>query len=129
MPKKDTEPVRQQICTLLAQGHSLKEICAAPAMPSVGTVYNWLMPGNPSFNPEFLDQYRVARMWQSESFIEKIIELSRDDSVPPETKKIQIDALKIAATKLEGRKSSDDKPRQIAVKVVYISPSTSTQSN
>ncbi|MFM9872729.1 MAG: hypothetical protein ACKVQS_04595 [Fimbriimonadaceae bacterium] len=128
MPKKNTDNVRQQICNLLAQGQSLKNICAMPSMPSVGTIYNWLMPGHPAFNPEFLDQYRVARMWQSESFIEKIIELSKDNSLPPDVKKIQIEALKIAATKLESRNISDDKPRQIIVKVVYESQSTSTHS-
>ncbi len=125
MAKKNTDSVRQQICNLLAQGQSLKDICIAQSMPSVATVYNWLMPGHPAFNPEFLDQYRVARMWQTEAYMEKIIEISKDQSMPAEEKKLQIDALKIAASKLEGRKYNDDKPRQITVKVVYKSQSTS----
>lgn len=80
------------------------------------------MPAHPSFIPEFLDMYRVARMWQADSLIEKIIEISKSSNLPPEEKKIQIDALKIAASKLDARKHGDEKPRQISIKVVYISP-------
>lgn len=80
-------------------------------MPSLASVFNWLMPGHPSFQPDFLDQYRIARMWQTESLAEKMIAISRDDSFSPEAKKIQLDALKAAVSKLEGKKYGDDKPR------------------
>lgn len=116
---KYTDSLRQQLCNLLAQGKSLREICADSKMPSLTTVYNWLSPGNPKFNPEFLDQYRVARMWQSEAFLEQIIEISRSEELTTDQKKMQMDALKTASARLEGRKYGDDKPRQLTVKVVY----------
>lgn len=116
---KYTDALRQQLCNLLAQGHSLRDICNDPKMPSLTTVYNWLSPSSPKFNPEFLDQYRVARMWQSEAFLEQIIEISRNEKLTSDQKKIQIDALKTASARLEGRKYGDDKPRQLTVKVVY----------
>jgi hypothetical protein len=119
MPKKNTDSVRQQICNRIAQGQSLRDICTDPSMPSITTVYNWLMPGSNIFNSEFLDQYRVARMWQTEGLAERMIEISRDPNLTPESKKIQLDALKAASAKLEARKYGDDKPRQITVKVVY----------
>lgn len=111
---------RQEICNRLAQGIPLREICSMPEMPSLATVYNWLMPGHAAFDPEFLDCYRVARMWQAEALTEKMLLVSRDESMPNDAKKIQIDALKAASAKLDGRKLGDDKPRQITVKVVYV---------
>lgn len=114
------QSIRQEICNLLAQGFPLREICARKDMPCLATVYSWLMPGHPSFDNEFLDQYRVARMWQAEALTETMLIVSKDESVPNDAKKIQIDALKAASAKLEGRKYGDEKPRQITVKVVYV---------
>ena len=48
--------VAAAICDGLAVGKAIGEVCAAPGMPCVATVYNWLRA-----HPEFVAAYRWAR--------------------------------------------------------------------
>lgn len=110
---------QREICSRIAQGESLREICRSSGMPTLTKVYGWLSNEAKDFNPDFLHQYKVARMWQAESFMERILEVAKDQSISPENRKLEIDALKTAASKLEGKKYSDEKPRELVIKVVY----------
>ncbi len=51
--------------------------------------------------------------------MERLIEVAKDESISPENRKLEMDALKTAASKLEGKKYFDEKPRSIVVRVVY----------
>jgi len=109
--------IQQEICSRIAQGESLREICKSPEMPHQSEVYKWLA-ADTNENSEFLNQYKVARMWQSESYMERLLEVAKDQSISPENRKLEMDALKAAASKLESKKYVDTSPREIVVKVV-----------
>jgi len=115
---KSTTAIQQEICSRIAQGESLREICRSPGMPTQSQVYQWLS-SNADSDSEFLNQYKIARMWQGESLMERLIEVAKDESISPENRKLEMDALKTAASKLEGKKYFDEKPRSIVVRVVY----------
>ncbi len=74
-PSLYTEPLAAKICRRLAQGESLRAICADKAMPSAETVRRWLID-----NEDFCAQYVRAREVQADRFAEEILEIADDAS-------------------------------------------------
>lgn len=66
-----TYPLVNKICARLAEGESLRGICADKDMPDKATVMRWL-----AANTEFRDQYARAREVQADFWAEQIIEIS-----------------------------------------------------
>ncbi len=72
-PTKYNTKLANEICTLLAQGNSLRKICLQEGMPSREAIYDWL------FNhKEFSDQYARAREQQADFYSEQCIEIADD---------------------------------------------------
>lgn len=65
-PSGYSEARAEAICLRLIHAESLTSICRAPAMPSLGTVYNWLRR-----HPEFVRRYKLAREMGRELLIDK----------------------------------------------------------
>lgn len=65
------ESLGLQICELLAEGKSLREICRADGMPVQSTVFKWL-----SENEAFSKQYAYARNAQAEALADEILEIA-----------------------------------------------------
>lgn len=61
------------ICSRIADGESLKAICAPDEMPDKATVYRWL-----AVNSEFRDLYARAREDQADTLADEILEISDD---------------------------------------------------
>lgn len=59
------------ICGLLAEGYSLRAICATDGAPDRSTVFRWLVA-----HPEFRDQYRLARELQADTLADECIEIA-----------------------------------------------------
>lgn len=70
-----SEALAVAICTRLADGESLRRICADDDMPAKGTVMRWL-----DKNPTFQDQYARARELQTEGMAEEVLEIADDTS-------------------------------------------------
>ena len=66
--------IADQICALVAEGHSLRKIVETPGMPCRQTFVYWLYD-----YPEFREKYEIARMLQAEfgSQPVKVIRLTR----------------------------------------------------
>lgn len=91
-------------------------------MPGLSTVYGWLMPGTSRHRPEFLARYRVARMWQAEALVERLLEVSRDPGLSEARRKAEMEALKVAAARLGSVKygvGEGDGSSEVVVRVVY----------
>ena len=54
---------------------SLVQICQAPDMPGIATIFRWLRA-----HPEFRDMYTIAKETQAEVLIEEALEIVDDDS-------------------------------------------------
>lgn len=67
----------ETICGRLAEGESLRTICADDAMPSQSAVFNWLSGGK---HPAFVEQYTRAREAQAERMAEEILDIADDAS-------------------------------------------------
>lgn len=123
-PTDFNEEIALLICERLADGESLKAMCAEEDMPSRSTVFKWL--ANPA-HKQFVDMYTRAREEQADALFDEIIAISDDGTNDWMEKKggegevigyiengealrrsaLRIDARKWAAAKLLPRKYSE----------------------
>lgn len=97
------------ICELLADGKSLRAICADDAMPSTSTVCKWL-----NRSEAFAEQYARARELQADALFDDILDIADKGHKALDTteeRRLQIDARKWMAGKLKGKYS--DKVKHI----------------
>ena len=76
-PSLYSDKLAAKICERLAEGESLRAICADKAMPSISTVMGWLFDGN---HGEFSEQYARAREAQAEIRADEIVDIADDAS-------------------------------------------------
>lgn len=74
-PTKYTEKLAAQICELIADGASVRAVCASEDMPAKSTVFRWLTE-----NKSFQDQYTRAKEAQVEVLADEILEIADDGS-------------------------------------------------
>lgn len=77
-PSSYTQEVADIICERLADGESLRTICATDGMPSRMSVFRWLAD---PVQVAFRDQYARAREEQAEFYAESIVEISDEFEV------------------------------------------------
>lgn len=70
----DTE-LSDGILDRIANGESLRKICASDGMPCQTTVYRWLRE-----NPEFQQQYARARELQADTLFDETLDIADDAS-------------------------------------------------
>lgn len=68
-----TQKTADAICERLANGESLRGICASDGMPAQPTVFRWL-----AGNEEFRKQYAHARELQADTLFDEIIDIADD---------------------------------------------------
>lgn len=93
-----------RICEELAEGNSLRAICADADMPDARTVHRWLEKSD-----SFRQQYAHARELQAEGFADEVVEIA--DSVrrgataeDVTAARLAVDSRKWAAGKLHPKK-------------------------
>lgn len=74
-PSDYSDGLADAICSRIANGESLRSICADEAMPCKSTIMNWLAK-----DAAFLDQYGRAREAQTHLMAEDALEIADDDS-------------------------------------------------
>lgn len=106
-PSSFSQDIADTICERLADGESLRTICASEAMPKRSTVFRWL-----NEREEFRSQYARAREEQAEALADEIVAISDGDGTEenpsdPQRDKLRVDARKWAAAKLLPKKFGD----------------------
>lgn len=81
-PSIYTEELGELICTLIAEGKSLRSICLLEDMPNVSTVIKWLAKGDDGEQPfaRFLAQYTKARAFQQDTLFDELLHIADDMS-------------------------------------------------
>lgn len=103
-PTTFTQAIADLICEALAEGHSLRSICAADNMPAKSTVFKWL-----GENKEFSDQYARAREAQADCLFDDILAIADDglnDTYVDEegNKRTDTDVIQRSKLRVEARK-------------------------
>jgi hypothetical protein len=74
-PSDYNEDIATTICDRLADGESLRAICASAGMPNKATVFRWI-----GSHEEFREQYQWARELQADHILGRIREIADDSS-------------------------------------------------
>ena len=74
-PTKYNPALASKICSQIAEGYSLREICDAEEMPDKSTILRWLFEED---KKEFHDQYARAREIQAELMADELTDISDD---------------------------------------------------
>jgi hypothetical protein len=83
------------ICSQLAEGTSLREICRKPGMPSDAAVRQWALQDVDGFH----SRYAHARELQAEKWADELVSLS-DNAEDPQKARLQVDTRKWLLSKL-----------------------------
>jgi len=119
-----TSAAQKEICRQIANGLSLRKICAKKDMPHIDAVRRLLRK-----DTAFQTQYSIAREEQADYYADKIIEIADNASDIPKAR-LQIDAIKWVASKLKPKRygdrlavggDSDMPPIQKSIAVSFVS--------
>ncbi|SPA44613.1 terminase small subunit protein [Cupriavidus taiwanensis] len=124
-PSEFSQEVADAICERIAEGESLRAICAGDDMPNKATVFRWL-----AADRAFSDQYARARECQADALADEIVyiadtpqmgqksvskatgvEITEGDMI--EHRRLQVDARKWMAGKLAPKKYGDKIQQQL----------------
>lgn len=99
----DRATIMADVCEQIAQGKSLREICAADNMPAPSTICLWLRE-----NADLAEQYAQAREQQAELYADEIIEIADNaKNEDAQVARLRVDARKWKASKLAPKKYGD----------------------
>ena len=101
-PSGFTQEIADTICERIADGESLRSICAADDMPNKATVFKWL-----AAFPTFSDQYARARETQADSLFDDVLTIADSSQDDPQDRRVRIDARKWMAGKLRPKVYGD----------------------
>ncbi len=107
-PSLYTEALTAEICRRLAEGESLRAICADKAMPAISTVMGWLFDDK---HEGFSAQYARAREAQAELRADEITDIAdgveHGASEAVQAARLRVDARKWIAAKLLPKRYGD----------------------
>lgn len=95
-----TEEQAAIVCERIASGESLRKICEDDGLPCERVVYSTLAK-----DEAFAQEYARARKTWADAQVEEIIAVSKDTELKADDKRVQIDTLKWAMGKLNGKYS------------------------
>ena len=103
--------VAADICSLLADGESLRKVCERPGMPGKATVFCWLAQ-----HEEFRDQYAKATETRADAIFEEMFDIA--DNVAEEAAavgkaRLRIDTPKWALARMNPKKYGDKVSQEI----------------
>ncbi|WP_313217538.1 terminase small subunit protein [Stenotrophomonas sp.] len=125
-PSDYSDEIAELICERIADGQSLKAICADEAMPGRSTVFRWL-----ASRETFRDMYAHAREEQAETLADEIVGIADEretrvvmdgegdavvvfDSTAVARNRLRVDARKWVAAKLKPRKYGDKIQQEVS---------------
>ncbi|EOC1267558.1 ubiquitin carboxyl-hydrolase [Cronobacter sakazakii] len=103
--------VAADICSLLADGESLRKVCERQGMPNKSTVFRWLAQ-----HEEFRDQYAKATETRADAIFEEMFDIA--DTVAEEAAavgkaRLRIDTRKWALARMNPKKYGDKVSQEI----------------
>ena len=118
-PTDYTEELSDTLCAQLAEGLSMRTICASDDMPDKSTVFRWLRT-----NLEFRDQYEKAKDESADAFTDEMLDIAdngnndwmenngdsegyRQNGEAIQRSRLRVDTRKWLASKLKPKKYGD----------------------
>lgn len=101
-PSDYTQDLADRICAELAQGKSLRTVCASDEMPALQTIFNWFKS-----KEGFVGQYARAKEEAADAYVEEMQDLADNVQVDKDAinkARLQIDTRKWVSSKLKPKK-------------------------
>ena len=76
-PSIFTNELGTEICRRIAEGESLRSVCADESMPAASSIFRWLLDEE---KQSFWEQYAHARAIQAELMFDELLEIADDGS-------------------------------------------------
>jgi hypothetical protein len=76
-PSIFSQKLADTICSRIAEGESLRNICKSEEMPNRATVHDWLLEKE---KKDFYDQYEKACNTRAENMFDELVEIADDGS-------------------------------------------------
>jgi hypothetical protein len=118
-PSAFSQQIADVICEELANGRSLRAICADDGMPSKSAVFRWL-----AANVEFRDQYARAREAQADALADEILDIADNGGNDTYTdddgrERVNVDVIARSRLRVDARKwiAAKLKPRVYGDKI------------
>ena len=118
-PTTYTTDIAAEICSELADGKSMRTVCEQDHMPSMSTVFKWLVE-----HPEFSEQYAKAKEECAEAMVEDMLSIADEpasmtgdgkiDSADVAQKRLRVDTRKWIASKLKPKKYGDKVQQEVS---------------
>jgi len=103
--------VAADICSLLADGESLRKVCERPGMPNKATVFRWLAQRD-----EFRDQYAKATETRADAIFEEMFDIAdvvAEEAAAVAKARLRIDTRKWALARMNPKKYGDKVSQEI----------------
>lgn len=98
-----TQEIADEICSQIADGKSMRTICAANEMPSMTTVFKWLRTKD-----DFAQQYARAKQEQADALFEDVLNIADAAQMSDhQVARLKIDTRKWMAGKLRPKVYGD----------------------
>ncbi|MAF06146.1 hypothetical protein [Herbaspirillum sp.] len=104
-PTAYTEDIKDEICTRIAGGESLRSICADEAMPAMSTVLLWVVNDREGFSEHYHASREAAGYAHADEALSLRFEL-REGTLDPQSAKVILDALKWGAERMAPKRHS-----------------------
>jgi len=104
-PTVYTDAIKDEICTRIAAGESLRAICADESMPAMSTVLLWVVNNREGFSEHYHASREAAGYAHADEALALRFEL-REGSIDPQSAKVILDALKWGAERMAPRRHS-----------------------
>ena len=104
-PTAYTVDIKDEICTRIAGGESLRSICADESMPAMSTVLLWVVNDREGFSEHYHASREAAGYAHADEALALRFEL-REGTIDPQSAKVILDALKWGAERMAPKKHS-----------------------
>lgn len=98
---KFSKAVFSAICDRMAEGESVRAICASKDMPNKRTFFRWL-----TAHPELIEEYEAAVQVRAEGYFDEMIGIA-DSKADPAKVRNMIDARKWVLARMNPKKYGD----------------------
>ena len=85
-PSDYTKEKAEEICDRIANGESIRKICADDHMPAGATFFKWLRDF-----PDFLKQYEAAKQEQAEAFVAEMVDIADNLTGDTQRDRLRVD--------------------------------------
>jgi len=104
-PKKYSKKLADEVCSLIAQGNSMRKVAAMESMPCGQTLFSWFR-----LHPTFLEQYARAKEESGDADQDKLDEIAEKvltGVYEPQQARVAADIIKWSASKKKPKKYGD----------------------